>query len=328
MKHLTDYMNDEKIIYEDLYNNLCDENSINYSFNEIVTYFFEYYEIHKLNHVYNGCNELAEFIISKMKEHNPKNTEKKYTLYFTKNDLKNIPNIFFKEIFISVNILPDNIVPKANYEVWQNNIKEYEAFKYDDKEKLFNFINISVVSGKSYTISSDILVHELTHAFEDYKLYSNTVDDTLYNKLLKNDYIDNIMKLSSKIDPYERFIRNIEYILNPYEQNSFIAQIVSIINTKCRSIKGENVKQLYDYIYNHDKLFASFNAIYHNFKYFINHPNEFNLLTQKYNQIHNTNYSKEKIYSQLSKDIYSFKKKLIKAILETWREFKYDGIMF
>lgn len=326
MKSLEEYKNN--IIYEDLYNELCEENTINYTFTGIFPYIFEYYEIRKLKHVYNGCNELAEFIINKMKEHNPKNTEEKYILHFTKNELKNIPNIFFKELFIDVEISSNDIIPKANYEIWKNEIDEYKAFKYDEKEKLFNFINMSIIYGKFYTITSDILVHELTHAYEDYKLYSNTTDDTLYNKLIKTDYIDNILKLSSKIDSYERFIRNIEYILNPHEQNAFIAQIVSIINTKCKSISGENIKQLYDYIYNHNKLFISFNSIYHNFKYFINHANEFNLLAKKYNIIYNTNYSKEKIYSKLSKDIYSFKKKLIKAILDTWSEFKYDDVVF
>lgn len=326
MKELTDYIN---IIYEDIYKSLCDVNNIYYTFTPFVLEEFTYYKINKIKHVYNGCNELSEFIIHKMKEHNPEHHNEQYVLHISKNELQNLPNIFFKELYIYVDINDKYENANASYEIWNNGIEEYKTYKYDEKEKLFNFINISVTSGEHYSISSDIFIHELTHAYEDYKLYSNDKEETtLYNKLYNTNYFDNINKLSNRIDIYERFLRNIEYVLNPHEQNAFIAQLTSLIHSKCKSIKGNNIKELYDYIYNNDKLFVNFNKLYHNFKYFINHRKEFTLLCKKYNTIYNKNYSNEQIYAKLSKEIYKFKNKLVNSILSTWNEFKYDGMIF
>lgn len=322
MKNIKDYIDD--ILYEDIYNDLVETNRIYYTFNIFED--LEYYKINKIKHVYKGCNELAEYILNKIKEHNPKVTKDKFLIQINKNELNNIPNIFFKEIFINVEIDSDKYqTPKALYEVWQENIKEYKAFKYDEKEDLFNFINISVTSSEGFSIGSDIFVHELTHAYEDYNLYSKKNNEILYTKLKNTNYFDNINKLSNRIDRYEQFLRNIDYILNPHEQNAFLAQLIYLIYNKCKSFKGDDLKPLYDYIYKNDKLFMDFNNLYHNFKYFINHNNEWSLLCKKYNQIHKTNLENEHIYSKLSNGIYDFRKEIITSVLKTWSEFKYNG---
>lgn len=332
MKSIKKYITNQKlddVLYEDIYNDLYNINEIYFTFNRDIHYIFENFKINKIKHVYNGCNELSEFILEKIKEHNSKLTKEKFLIQINKEELKNIQNIFFKEIFISVDIDRDKYKnPKANYEVWQDNIKEYKAFKYDEKENLFNFVNISVTLGEGYILTSDIFVHELIHAYEDYNLYSNKNNETLYSKLKETNYFDTINKLSNKIDKYEKFLYNLEYVLNPHEQNAFIAQLTQIINNKCKSIKGDDVKQLYEYIYKNDKLFMDFNNLYHNFKYFINHNREWELLCEKYNKINKTNLDKEHIYAKLSKKIYKFKNKLVNSILDTWSKFKYDGFIF
>lgn len=328
MKTLEEYLNNN-ILYEDIYNDLNEFNNIYYKFTFSNLSILEHFEINKIKHVYNGCNELAEFILNKIKEHNNKLVKEQFLVQINKDELKDIQNIFFKEILINVDINSNKYKePKASYEIWQDNIKEYKSFKYDEKENIFNFVNILVTLGEDYILSSDIFVHELTHAYEDYKLYSNKNDEILYTKLKDTNYFNTINKLSNRIDKYERFLSNLEYVLNPHEQNAFMAQLTYLINNKCKSIKGDNIKQLYEYIYKNDKLFMDFNNLYHNFKYFINHNEEFKLLCEKYNKINKTNLDNEHIYAKLSKRVYDFKDKLVKSILDTWSKFKYDGYIF
>lgn len=311
MKHLIDYITND-VLYTDIYDSLIHNYSINLL--SLDQFIFE------KNGEYDGCDELCKFILEEMKRHNKDNHVEDYVLRFLKSDLSDIQNIFFKELYINIHISKNNET-SAKYEIWQENIENYDVYKYDEKEKLFNFVSIDINIDEYGTISSDIISHELNHAFEDYNRYANNAN-TLYQYIKDYGYTDIVNNIKYKrMNKYEKFVHVLLYVLSEHEQNAFISQLVHIIKHKSSSL--HSVKELYEYIYKNNDLFGSFNKLYNNFKYYVNHKDEWEIICKYYNQINNTNYSQHKIYSILSKSVYNFRNKLISHIKNTYKNNNY-----
>jgi len=309
MKTLEEYINN--ILYTDIYKELIKENNL------LSTEQF----IFEKNGEYNGCDELCSFILDKMKSHNKDNHQEQYVLHFTKDELVNIPNIFFKEIFISVNISSENKENTAKYEIWQENIENYDAYKYDENEKLFNFVSIAVNIMEYGIVASDIFSHELNHTFEDYNRYLHK-SNNLYKYINDYGYQNIVSDIKYKtMNKYERFVNILLYVLSEHGQNAFISQLVNLVKQKSSSL--HSIKELYDYVYKKNDLFSSFNKLYNNFKYYINHENEWEIICKYYNQIKHTNYTSNKIYGILSKQIYNFRDKLVKHIRNSYQNNNY-----
>lgn len=237
MRQLKDYIEQNNTLYNDIYDELININHLNVSLS------LDQFILEK-NGEYDGCYELCEFIFKAMKEHNNDNHLEKYTLVFQKDELKEIDNIFFKEIFINVNIDKSNKENYAKYEIWQSNIKNYDAFKYDENKHLFNFVSINIELIENAIVKSNILSHELNHAFEDYNRYKGK-STKLYNYVEDYGYLQIVDNIKYKnMNKYEQFINVLLYVLSEHEQNAFISQLVNIIKQKSSSF--HSIKELYE----------------------------------------------------------------------------------
>lgn len=316
MKSLEDYINDknniflnECCVYEMFFNNNILNNDYKYIFEKLG--------------LYNGCEDTASLITHNI-DLNKVNKEK-FTIRLTNNDFKNIDNIFFKEIFLNVNIIDiDYNAQFAKYGLWdESKSNEYDSLKYDGDNEIFNFILIDIyLNSETIFIEFDsnyiknILIHELNHAWKDYNRYKNGVGSL--RNIMNNTYI-NASKRNIVEPSIERFIKNFLYITSEIEKDSYKAQILSIVK---KNSKGCNTfTELYQKIKD-NKLIKSFIELNKKYNEYIDNKDTWNIIVKLYNKLNNTNYEQQKVYSILSNLYNKFKKKLISQLVNTYYENK------
>lgn len=167
---------------------------------------------------YDGCNELALYIEKKIKENNNKSFTIKYS------EVKDIPNICFNVLKIKI-INNDNFYTYAAYNV--DNEKNKDIL--DEKTNKLNECIIKINLGKEipYSLHS-IIEHELTHLYNDWLLQVKAI--TTFYKIFNNDkYLKSkeFNKLGQSLN-LRQFKLSL-YLLNEYEKNGFIAQLMSQI---------------------------------------------------------------------------------------------------
>ena len=204
----------------------------------------------------------------------------------------------------------------AAYDVRQRNIDEYDAFIYDDKPELFNFVSIQISTPDKNSLDiKSALVHELTHAYEDYNRHKKS-SFSIYKYLIFYDY-EKKMKHRHHNEE-ELFIKEYEYYLSDIEQNAYIAQLCYIIKYHASSL--HSIRELYEFIYRRSEIFRRFLTFYHNYKYYVNHNTEWNKIYLSYNEMNNTKFSSDKIYKIMSRKIHKFRYKLYDRLIKTWQD--------
>lgn len=185
---------------------------------------------------YPGCYELAKYIVDKLNE-NRSNID----IYY--DDVKDIENIVFDHLHI-------------NY----SNIGNYGSYDVEKTGKLSSTNRLSYVEMniyddlKNYQKTISIIEHELTHIFNDYKLYQNgmtTFLDLFSNVAYNRSKEFNLHKYKFSLREFKRAI----YLLNEYEKNAFIAQLCSEIRELKKSYQNSNyidANKMYDMIKNLD----------------------------------------------------------------------------
>ena len=105
--------------------------------------------------------------------------------------------------------------------------------KYDEKNNKFEKVCIYVNANEFDTIEkiSSTLVHELTHAYEDFKRYEKKLDWTL-SDLSKDDVYLKVNKIyvDNPRSQNERIIAKAMYILNPQESNAFKSEFSTLLD--------------------------------------------------------------------------------------------------
>ena len=143
MKSLFKYINDERLL-----NHMCID-----------------YKLYENAGLYDGIEDLARFLLNKIKSHQ----EVEFDLEYNCDDiqLKRINNIFFSKIIL-------HCVRNKNY----NNVGEYisnDVIDYNKSTDKFNFVKIKLeltIKNNSQEVYQSLL-HELTHAWDDYNSYKN-----------------------------------------------------------------------------------------------------------------------------------------------------------
>jgi len=136
-------------------------------------------------------------------------------------------NIFFKEINIKVS-------DKYTETSFIDNIK------FDDKEKLFDSITIQITlnDAKNNLLSS--LVHELTHAWEEYGRHINNSEIKLKDLInVDSTYYDTVFNKNNNSD-IEQGFKNILYNLNKFEVNAFLSELSVVLEKDNIIIKDYN----------------------------------------------------------------------------------------
>ena len=135
-------------------------------------------------------------------------------------------NIFFKEINIEVNknYTESNFINKVSF---------------DEKEKLFDSITIHITEEDAKNSLLSTLIHELTHAWEEYGRYINKSDIKLKDLVNKDSsYYDIVFKKSdTKI---EQAFKNILYNLKKFEVNAFLSELSTVLEKDNIIIKDYN----------------------------------------------------------------------------------------
>lgn len=183
-------------------------------------YLFEKYGI------YNGCKELVNFILNKIKNKYKNN----YTFItnIKKSELKDYENVFYEEIELVIsntqNASNGGYIVSDKNKLNKNNLFDIIKFKFNINHK--NFIQDL----------RSLLYHELTHAYNDYCLVL-TNKDNLYKSLNKSNY-NNFITGKSSYDNIKQIISDVLYHINKIEQHAYIGELQSELENNADIIHG------------------------------------------------------------------------------------------
>lgn len=195
--------------------------------------------LHESRGIFDGCREIAIFVNSKIRNAWSKNES---TIKLTKQQIEDSikQEIFFSSLTINIDNYSNSIFAKY---------KTNDVILKDGK--LENITILIGLKNKPDNVVS-LLIHELTHAYNDYKLLLNGVS-SIYDLVTKINYNQVINFNDHSVSRIIREMRKSLYILLPFERNSFIAQLVDNIkqlkeDNKIRT--GENLtsEQILQYI--------------------------------------------------------------------------------
>ena len=272
-----------------------DSNSYYNNINKKYTNLFEYhfyidfiskysYNIDESYGAYKGQIEfvvaLAEYISNELKN------KTSIGLDIDKEDLDkstDFENIFFKKIHIS-------------YE--ENIVTGYNAKKstFDKKENLFDVVNISIdtTQYKTYNKLLNVLIHELTHAWEAYQRELNN-NTSLYEITKYNSKYNNIIKQNDSDDDYDILVKQIEYHLAKFEINAFLSELnVELEKTK------ETINDYNDAlkIFMENATWKRYFVLYSTFNSY--DEDELIEFTEHYNKICNTHFTTNKLIKKIT----------------------------
>lgn len=168
--------------------------------------------------IYDGCEELAQHIA----DHVIKNgADNQYE--FTKDDLKEFNNVFFKKIFVDVDTSDDR---GAEYNDGLSEVGDDGFF-----EKVY--IDVFIYEEHIKKELKESLMHELTHAYNDYVMkvkknpnYTKTMRSLMYAKISNED----------PVNPSDKLVKKAMYLLLGYEKNAFFAEIKGEFESSGRKI--------------------------------------------------------------------------------------------
>lgn len=201
---------------------------------------------------------------------------------------KMFDNIFFNSITIKYT---DNVLTGYNPNVIFNSV---------DKKIENISININSNDYKTHDDLITVLVHELTHAWEDYNRYlqnknnlSDIIKQTNYNKV----------KINSKNIDISNFCKTLLYRLKRFERNAYISEFAATLDKQNELIISykDAVK-----LFTESEIWTDIQTLKDTFEYVYNTDDFINT----YNKLNNTNYTSQKIYKIISKQIKEYISKL------------------
>lgn len=233
------------------------------------------YVINESIGLFAGCNDIVKFVEN--------NLDKvidagEYTV--NSKDIISLSTKFFDELYLYFKHTTDET--NGEYVVgYENDNKQdnYEALKWNDADKKFNFIEININYNDINTIP-EILTHELTHAWDDYILHKKS-NTSLRNKQttdnytrmlndlsheLKNDigratilgHTDNARELS-RISNNVNTIKTIVYYINKFEVTAYIAQINGLLHNH---MLFNDIKEAINFVTNKSSSYDNYKNIY------------------------------------------------------------------
>ena len=169
--------------------------------------------------IYNGCEELADWLASNIVKQYKKTIQQgssSFTLEYDKNELK-FPNIFFNKIHISV------YKSKGTHDAY------YTPETTLNDDGIFDVIDIridTVLKNSSfYNRIRELLVHELTHAFDNYMTLLKG-DEGFLDNTVRSDIYKIVSRFDKADDEDAYTLRQTLYMLNGYEVNAYVAEIM------------------------------------------------------------------------------------------------------
>ena len=252
---------------------------------------------------YNGQINLAKHITSYIFK-KTKLSKCEYIKYILKrNDLIHFENIFFDKLIVTY-----NESCYTNYDM---------TSEYNDETKKFNQIKIFINSRENKTYNDILvsLVHELTHAWEDYNRHIKDDKLSLYNTLSNSNYKELISHINSFND-FSDLCAKILYMFKRFEKNAYISELSVALHNSNKKIN--NYKDALDVFYN-TETYKEYYILYEAFKKFYN-ENEF----IKYYQNHIKNISPNKIYKILNNQFIKVFNKISSIVPKLYYEYSLE----
>ena len=232
--------------------------------------------------LYKGCYDLAKYINNKIFN----SLENKVIINTTN---LSFTNIFTKEIII-------NIDRKSNEEyasyIFANSIdKNYNERRWSKEDNKFNFIELNVYFNKSTTNIIDLLIHELDHAYDDYKQYENN-GNTYQYKYIKSNY--SMFVKTKHDDEFTQLVKAINYIFIKFETHAYIVQIRGEINKKFA-----NLSDAFDFLENKSRIWNQLKIVKNNVECILQNNKLSNKYCETFRNITNSNKTNEHILKEL-----------------------------
>jgi len=250
---------------------------------------YSYFTILEKHSSYIGQKELV-IDLSKKIYNIIRNHEPEDTLELDKKDLKEYSNIFFNKLIIC-------LYGKTRYNVSKS--------KYIDSEKTFDKVIINI-NPDEYTDYKDIvkcLVHELLHAYNEYKNYLTNSNTKLINLTDKNSsYFKTIFSNNITV---ENICKRICNNIRKWEQNAYISELsTELENNKFDFSKYTEHKDAYKKafeIFRNSDTWDQYSTLKEYLTLLKDDSNENKIKFQNtYNNINNTSLSFNKIYKKLN----------------------------
>ena len=225
--------------------------------------------------LYDGIEDLCKFLSNKIKAHQ----EREFDITYSNTELSDKSNIFFKKIILRCE--------RSNK---YDNDGEYvlnRDIDYDDSTKLFNYvvINLYLTLKHNQTDVYSILLHELTHAWDDYNGFLKKS-----SPLNKINHYKNILNALDG-GGTKKTLGQILYYITPSDVNARIAELAGVINDNMKPQEAlQEIKKSPIY-QNYINIGKWVKAVYDNKldKKFISE------LCNEYNNVYNKNYTEYKI---------------------------------
>lgn len=249
---------------------------------------------------YDGCRDLADYIITQIKELN-----KSQNIVISYDDVKDIDNICFDKLTISY-IKGNNV--HASYFINKKSTFSAKTCRFSESIIQIEFDNYD-------DEIHSILEHELTHLYNDWLLQSKGLK-TFFDIFHTKEY-EGSKKFKNKNQPLpKRELQRALYILNDFEKNAFIGQLMDQI----QMMKSK-------WLQTHEKLDANkllikikslsiYKAYYEINNFILRYKNnqlfeyEKNNIIEEWESMHNEKLSLDKIFKQLEYKFIKTKNKI------------------
>lgn len=226
---------------------------------------------------------------------------------------KGLENIFFKDIVIVYS------PTKNSYYAAREN--------FDNDSKLFDEVKIYINSAENrdYKDILTSLVHELTHAWEDYNRHLDGVD-SLY-KLTNKDSkyaISSLEEYNSEEveDILKELVKKFDYLSTSFERNAYASELRAYLEANREDINGYNdaLKVFYE-----SGIFKELSALIETFETYQNSDTIKRIAAEQYNLLFSKYRDKEIKYNQFWKrslrHLYDIKEKLSKNLAKIYYDF-------
>ena len=264
MKTIVDYINDRLLSHTKLY-------------------------LNESRGIFDGCYDLAIFLNEKITKAISKNKN------YIEIDKKSIEDVIKQEMFFEkISLLIDRTsdIFTARYRLDNVNLSDSGLL-----EDVCIYIGVKEYSRyrENYV---DVLVHELTHAFNNYNLIIHGAS-SIYDMIKDIDY-DRMRDFHThNVPSIIRELRRSLYILQPYEKNSFISQLIANIKELIDTNQIEKKRNLtsseiMDYIRKTDiyKAYKDISILISLYKNGELTESEIKSIEDEYNKIYKTNNKK------------------------------------
>ena len=239
--------------------------------------------------IFDGCYDLAIFLNEKITKAISKN---KSYIEIDKKSIEDVikQKMFFEKISLLIDRTSD--IFTARYRLDNVNLSDSGLL-----EDVCIYIGVKEYSRyiENYV---DILVHELTHAFNNYNLIIHGAS-SIYDMIKDIDY-DRMRDFHAhNVPSIIRELRRSLYILQPYEKNSFISQLIANIkelmeNGEIKEKHNLTSSEIMDYIRKTDiyKAYKDISILISLYKNGELSENEIKSIEDEYNKIYKTNNKK------------------------------------